>query len=159
MEEFGFDNMDNIGTNIQQLKTENNTDNSNIKELSKIKQNDMLKPKKQVNMNLFVKKLEKDLQKFKSSDISSDIQPSNTNNFLNNNDIITKKIETIDTNIPVKTSYVSENIYFEIIISMLIFMLLSHSVFNNLFKSEYISLGIKTLLFGIILFSIKKLNL
>jgi hypothetical protein len=155
MEEFEFDDIDNIGTNIDKLKSVDSNSNNNIKN-----NNDMLKPKKKLNMNLFVKNLEKDLQNFKTTD-SLDIRPSNaTNSDMPN----TKRSDNVINTINIETNklnYLYDNIYFEVIIYMLVFMLLSHNIFNNitLFQSEYISLGVRTLLFGVIIFIIKKLNL
>jgi hypothetical protein len=190
MDEFDFDIDNEIGTSINQLKTQNTHDNIQFDydklqkhlKTEQIKQSmknedvttHIIKPKKQQNINTFIKELEYDLDNFNNINLNEPLPVNFTKEMIPQKKIIVDtKQEIIDPIIHqqstsgVLTKFkarITNSNYREILILMLLFMVLNNKViieiiyrvpYINNYNSPYPNLIIRTLLFGVILFLIK----
>jgi hypothetical protein len=155
--------------NSEQLKETSSKNNEyDINNINKIK--------KQKNINTFIKELEYNLDNFDHINLNEPLPVNFTKAMIPKKDIVSNtKQEIIAPTIQKKTtSEVINNLkstiidfnYREILILMLLFMVLNNKViieliytrvpYMNNYNSPYPNLIVRTLLFGIILFLIKK---
>lgn len=195
MDEFDFDTNNEIGTSVNQLKTQNdyiqfdydkiqehlNSENSNQlynDQNNKTKSINIVKPKKQQNIDKFIKELEYNLDNFDKINLNEPLPVNFTKEMIPKKQVIkqptniikeTPKSIPIISTIPTLDKFknvLSQFNYREILIHMLLFMVLNNKVIIELiynripymkkYDSPYPNLIIRTLIFGIILFLIKK---
>lgn len=127
-----------------------------------------------IDMNRLAKNIENDLDNFNNINFSEPLPANFTKNMIPKS----KVIEPLLNDNPVKvsnenkisyrsvTQSILEHEYFILLISILLFMLLNNKVviefiYNRVpyVKSPYLNLGLRTLVFGLILYGIRKFNL
>jgi hypothetical protein len=189
MDEFDLDNIDNIGTSIDKLKSktienniklkENNNvklkkDNNDIDNIKKERDTLLKNSKKNIPMELFVKNIENDLENFKPVNDMSNPLASNDKLGNDKNNLMDKisinNMKILSDNIEEETNkFIGNKVIIDIVSNILLFMLLNQKftidIFNYILKNsfgvvnEYVNLLIRSLIFGIIILCIKKFNL
>lgn len=184
MEEFDFELDSDVGTKVSKLKhTETDIDYDKINEMirtsetqnnikyqqpTNITYTNQLRPKKEINMNNFVRNLELNLDKI------SNIEEPKPVNFTNN--MINKKPLYVEQFVETSTNQSNEEIkmtsitkYIDIVLYILLFMLLNNkfiieTVYDRVpymksLNSPFPNLLLRSLLFGVFLVLIKKFNI
>ena len=157
MEDFDIDPNQEIGTSVSKIKNTTETDIDYDKILDSLQNSETLKTiSKDVNIGQFVKNVELDLDKMNSNNISINLSQDN--------------IKPENKNMEVNTQNVFDNFkHRDIVLYVLIFMLLNNKFiieiiydripFMKNINSPYPNLIIRGLLFGVIIYFIKKFNL
>jgi hypothetical protein len=179
MEEFDLENMDFGGTNISALKSDSDNEFKQI--IDNLSQSDnslQMRPKRQMNMNHFVKSVERDIERFGSEPVNmSGPLPSNMDS---KNDVIPTRVfpqGERNTKPIVKKQEVKSNNDWKImsllgpkikeyLVFGLVFMILNNSFiitfiydripFMKTFESPYPNLLLRTILFVTAIYFIKK---